>query len=87
MLRRFFSISALFITALLAASVSFAKNINLYEQPKTDAKVVATIDPAQGIVPIYTPDKSEWVKIGDPRNGNVGWVKSSDLAKAGAIST
>jgi SH3-like domain-containing protein len=75
----------LFIIGLLSlcmATACFAKNINLYDQPKADAKVIATIDPTTGIVPIYTPKQSEWAKVGDPTNGNVGWVKSSDLASA-----
>ncbi len=86
MLSKMFSISVL-LAALLTASTGFAKNINLYEQPKADAKIVGVIDPAAGIVPIYTPKQSEWVKIGDPRNGNVGWVKSNDLLNSGTIST
>lgn len=57
-----------------------AKSITLYDQPKSDAKVVGTIDSEKGYVPIFTPkDDSQWAKIGDPQNGNVGWVKSSDL--------
>ncbi len=67
------------LAALFAISATFAKNVNLYEQPKTDAKVVGVIDPAAGIVPIYTPRQGDWVKVGDPKNGNVGWVKSADL--------
>lgn len=73
-------------TALLA-SYCLAKNINLYDQPKADAKIIGTIDPSKGIVPIFSPKQSEWVKIGDPHNGNVGWVKSSELASAGNTSS
>lgn len=60
-----------------------AKEISLYDQPKSDAKAIGTIDLSTGIIPIYTPKEGGWVKIGDPKNGNVGWVKSSDLHSAG----
>ncbi|HSW69877.1 MAG TPA: SH3 domain-containing protein [Gammaproteobacteria bacterium] len=75
------------IAAFLIASVCFAKNINLYEEPKTDAKIVGTIDPSTGIIPIFTPQEGGWVKVGNPNNGNVGWVKSEDLAKSSTTPT
>ncbi|EKD53624.1 MAG: hypothetical protein ACD_60C00166G0001 [uncultured bacterium] len=80
MLRHFF---IAFSMGLLSISLCFAKNLNLYEEPKTDAKVIGTIDPSKGIVPIFTPKSGDWIKIGDPQNGNVGWVKMSDLKEAG----
>jgi len=73
--------------ALLITPIVFAKNINLYDQPKNDAKVVGTIDSDSGFVPIYTPkDNTAWVKVADPKNGNVGWMKSSDISTANATS-
>ncbi len=68
---------------LIIPMTVFAKEISLYDQPKSDAKAVAAIDLSAGIIPIYTPKEGNWVKIADPRNGNVGWVKSSDLNSAG----
>lgn len=65
----------------------FAKEINLYELPKTDSKVVEKVDLANGIMPIYTPKEGEWIKVADPANGNVGWVKSSDLNQPGSAIT
>lgn len=62
----------------------YAKAINLYDQPKPDAKVTETIDLSAGIIPIYTPKRSAWIKIADPKNGNVGWVKLSDLNSVSA---
>ncbi len=79
----FFAIAIFF----LLSSISFAKTINLYEEPKADSKLVGTVDPSTGIIPIYTPKEGTWVKVGNPKNGNVGWVKSSDLADAGASSS
>lgn len=69
---------------LLFSITLFAKNVNLYDQPKADAKVIGTIDPSSGIVPIFTPKEGTWVKVGNPQNGDVGWIKSSDLAQTNA---
>ncbi len=80
-------LSSLFILCgVVLSSNALAKNINLYEQPMTTAKVVGTIDLSTGVIPIFTPKGGEWVKIGDPRNGNVGWIKSSDLSSGSTSS-
>jgi hypothetical protein len=75
-----------FFTALfsffIATSLSFAKNLNLYDLPKDGSKVVGTIDSATGIIPIFSPKDVNWVKVADPKNGNVGWIKSTDLNSA-----
>ena len=81
MLRHFIAFILFLIT-----TVCFAKSINLYEEPKSDSKIVGTIDPSAGIVPIFTPKQGDWVKVGNPNNGNVGWVKSNDLAQSGKTS-
>jgi hypothetical protein len=73
--------------AFLFPASLFAKEINLYDQPKSDAKAIATIDLSAGIIPIFTPKAGGWTKVADPRNGNVGWVKSSDLASAGSMQS
>lgn len=57
----------------------YAKDIDLYNDPKDDAKKIGTLDSSTGIIPIYTPKKSSWIKVADPRNGNVGWVKMNDF--------
>jgi hypothetical protein len=80
------SLSALLL-ATGAFSIAYASTINLYEQPKQDAKQVGTVDLASGIIPIYAPKGSEWTKVADPKNGNVGWVKSSDLSKINSVQT
>lgn len=64
---------------LHVSATCFAKEISLYDQPKADAKIVGNIDLAVGFIPIYTPKKGEWIKIGDPKNGNVGWIKANEL--------
>ncbi|HEX4044892.1 MAG TPA: SH3 domain-containing protein, partial [Gammaproteobacteria bacterium] len=62
------------------SAASFAKEINLLDQPTANAKVIGTIDAAAGVIPIYSSKAGDWIKVGDPRNGNVGWIKSSDLS-------
>jgi hypothetical protein len=77
--QRFSLLSLTALSCLALSSVTFAKNINLYDQPQTSSKVVGTIDTSSGVISIYSPEKSEWMKVGDPKNGNVGWVKKTDL--------
>ncbi len=84
---RKFTAMLLAVSLSLFQSICEAKNLNLYDQPKSDAKVVGSIDPANGIVPIYTPKEGGWVKVGNPTNGMVGWVKASDLAAAATTSS
>jgi hypothetical protein len=74
------------ISAGLVSTVAVAKEITLFEQPNDKAKIVGTVDLAVGIIPIFTPKDSQWVKIADPRNGNTGWVKTSDLSPNGSSS-
>src|SRR5690242_16122189 len=73
-----------FLTAffmLLFSPFCFAKMLTLYDQPKTDAKTIGTIDSEAGIIPIFTPkDNTAWIKVADPRNGNVRLIQSSELS-------
>lgn len=76
---KFFVFILALVTSLFT-SVCFAKSLNLYDQPKADGKVIGSIDSDAGVIPIFTPkDNSDWIKVADPRNGNVGWVKQADL--------
>lgn len=68
------------------SAIAWANEINLYEQPKTEAKVVGKIDLSAGVIPIFTP-KGDWIKVADPQNGNVGWIKSTDLNAGTGNST
>lgn len=70
---------ALAVALLFSSTTVFAKTINLYAEPKADSKSVGTANTETGISIIYTPKNSDWVKIANPTNGDVGWVKSSEL--------
>jgi hypothetical protein len=65
-----------------ATPLALAKTINLYDQPKTDSKVVGTIESTNTMVPIFSDKSGNWMKVGDPKNGNVGWIKVSDVSNA-----
>jgi hypothetical protein len=81
------AICALVTTLFGLVSTSiFARAISMYDQPTDKAKVIGSVDLAAGIIPIYTPKDSNWIKIADPKNGNTGWVKSSDLSSNGSSS-
>ncbi len=73
----------LLVSSVFLSGAVFAQSITLYDQPNQTAKVVGTADLASGIIPIFTPEKNnDWIKVADPRNGNVGWIKSSDIKNA-----
>lgn len=76
----------LFFTLMLGINLAYADTVNLHQAPKADSPTIATVDLAKGIVPIYTPSGSDWIKVADPSNGNVGWMKQSDFKNANSAS-
>jgi hypothetical protein len=66
----------------LFSFATFAQPITMYDQPIPTAKTIGTVDLSSGIIPIFTPKTGDWVKVADPKNGNVGWVKASELKSA-----
>lgn len=72
-----------FVVMLFATAPVFAKTINLYSEPKTDSKVTGTVNIEDGVTIVYTPKSGEWIKVANPTNGDVGWIKSSDLGGNG----
>lgn len=70
----------------LSVNLAYADSVNLHQEPKADSPTTASIDLAKGVVPIYTPANSEWIKVADPTNGNVGWIKQSDFKNANSAS-
>ena len=69
-------ISLLFSPALFAAQTP---SIRLYAMPNT-RKLIETLPGNAALVPIYQQKK--WVKVGDPRNGKVGWVNKQQWRDA-----
>lgn len=64
---------------LLFSTILFAQSITIYDQPGSNAKSIGKIDISTGIIPIFKPAPGDWVKVADPHNGNVGWVKAKDM--------
>jgi hypothetical protein len=88
MLQKQITILVTTLFALLLSNLSIAKTINLYDQPKDNAKIIGPIDTAEGMVPIFTPKDGDWMKVGNPKNGDVGWIKAKELSSEdGSIAT
>ncbi|WP_108650703.1 SH3 domain-containing protein [Dongshaea marina] len=47
--------------------------IKLYEKPSASSHVIESLHPDAPLVSIF--QKADWVKVGDPSNGNTGWIK------------
>jgi hypothetical protein len=76
---------SLLISTLLTAfcfSAANAKMITLYDQPNKESKTIGSIDSGSSMVPIFTSKDGAWMKVGDPKNGAVGWAKVSDLSSS-----
>ncbi len=54
--------------------------VNIYQNPDVKAHVLEKINPAQRLVPIF--HKGNWIKVGDPQNGEVGWINRQEYQKA-----
>lgn len=52
----------------------------LYAAPKVRANVIERLSPQHQFVTIF--DNGQWVKVGNPYNGNVGWLNKAQLQKA-----
>lgn len=73
--------SLLGLTILLIIShPTHAKTLELRKSPNNQAKVVAKLESGEKLIPIFVPHKrSDWIKVADKSNGNVGWVKLKEL--------
>src|SRR5690348_6470017 len=67
------------------AAVDNSNTITLYTMPDKNSKVIGTIPAGQALVPII--QQQDWIKVGDPKTGNVGWMQQQSLTqKAAGIS-
>lgn len=57
------------------------KGIMLYDKPDLTSNVVATIQPGQPLIPIFS--QNDWIKVGNPQNGDVGWVSDKTFNELG----
>lgn len=56
-----------------------SKPITVYENPDAKSKVIATISAGETIIPFF--EQKDWIKMADPKNGQVGWVIKTELSK------
>lgn len=70
------------LLGLVVAAPALAANtdqIIVYSAPNTQ-KVLEKLPGDASLIPIYR--QKQWVKVGDPRNGRVGWVNKKQVRKA-----
>ena len=81
-IKRYIQHSSLSALMLFLATIALAKPINLYTEPNSNSKVVDTINSENGLITIFQPKNSDWIKVANPQNGNVGWTKTAELSNA-----
>lgn len=72
----------------LTTSVAIAANskatdiaqIALYNAPQANAKVIEKINPGDQLVSIF--HQGNWIKVGDPHNGQTGWINREQYQQA-----
>lgn len=55
------------------------KAVPIHETADAKSKVIETITAKQTIIPFF--EQKDWVKIANPKNGQVGWVAKTDLTQ------
>ena len=69
----------------LTTTLAFATTINMYEQPSADSKLVASVASDAPLRPIFYTEKKDWVKVGNPQNGDVGWIKAMEFKEVPGV--
>jgi hypothetical protein len=77
--------STLLVSGLALASTPQQKEaqepaVVLYSAPEQNAQVLEKVAPTKPLIPIFR--QKEWVKVGDPRDGKVGWVNKKQYRQA-----
>lgn len=75
-------IFSLFSTCLFTSFSALAADpkIVVYEKPDVKSAVVSQLSPNNPIIPFYK--EKDWVKVGLPQNGLVGWVNIQAYVQA-----
>ena len=67
------------LTAIALASavaMSWAASVSLYQSPDVKSQVTAKVKTGQRLIPIFqSKDHQGWIKVANPTNGTVGWMK------------
>lgn len=76
-----FIVCIFFTIPCFASTTTLVNNdLQLRDTPQDNAKIIATIPHGKPYIPIFS--ENGWTKIGDPSNGNVGWINNSQLKSA-----
>ncbi|MBT8506662.1 SH3 domain-containing protein [Coxiella-like endosymbiont of Rhipicephalus sanguineus] len=62
-----------------SANLKKSEFINLYQSPELKSTVLQKVSPDDELIPIY--QKKDWIKVGDLRNGKVGWINREQYRK------
>lgn len=54
--------------------------VTLFAQPNTNSRALGQVNVTQQLIPFY--HKKGWLKVGNPRNGQVGWVNRAQYQQA-----
>lgn len=66
--------------ALAQPSLTSTPKVALYAKPNAKSKIVGRVKPWHHLVPIYA--QGEWIEVGDPSNGMVGWINKKSYLRA-----
>lgn len=61
------------------AAVKEGDLILVYAEPHSNANAVQKVSPSHRLIPIFR--RGEWVKVGDPSDGKVGWINCDQYRK------
>ncbi|EAS66463.1 SH3 domain-containing protein [Photobacterium angustum] len=88
MKRSILAVASIAAVACMSTAVWAANNtkesIKLYQEPNVSAKVIETIKPDVPLITIY--NNEGWSKVGDPSNGQTGWIQTVDLKNVDSAS-
>ncbi|MDF1760028.1 MAG: SH3 domain-containing protein [Coxiellaceae bacterium] len=79
-----YTIKSLTALALVSAvGVSWAAGISLYQAPDVKSTVATQVKTGQRLIPIYqSKDHKGWIKVANPADGKVGWMKMKSATDA-----
>lgn len=71
--------TALASAMLMISTAAQAAPLKIYESASTKSPLVAKVQPGTKLIQIYQTKDNKWLKVGDPRDGRVGWVEANTL--------
>jgi len=75
----FFTFVAMSANAETINLLQTQDKVSLYEQPDAKSKVIANLIKGETIIPLL--QQKDWIKIANPKNGDVGWAEKATVEK------